>query len=151
MTSSLLVVLEDAVAGVLTRLPGGKLRFDYHDEYRGRPGPTPLSISMPVQVHSHPDHVVTPWLWGLLPDNAAVLARWAQQFQASASSPFSLLATPIGQDCAGAVRFVTPDAVDRLMDRPGAVTWLTHDEVAQRLRDLRQDSTMWLGRSFTGQ
>jgi serine/threonine-protein kinase HipA len=106
---------------------------------------------MPVQVRSHPDHVVTPWLWGLLPDNEAVLARWARQFQASASSPFSMLATPIGHDCAGAVRFVPPDAVDQLVDRPGEVTWLTEDEVAQRLRELRQDSTAWLGRSLTGQ
>jgi serine/threonine-protein kinase HipA len=89
-------------------------------------------------------------LWGLLPDNEAVLARWARQFQASASSPFSMLATPIGHDCAGAVRFVPPDAVNQLVDRPGEVTWLTDDEVAQRLRELRQDSTAWLGRSFTG-
>ncbi|HEV2370506.1 MAG TPA: HipA domain-containing protein, partial [Acidimicrobiales bacterium] len=28
---------------------------------------------------------------------------------------------------------------------------LTHDEVAQRLRDLREDFTAWLGRDFTGQ
>jgi serine/threonine-protein kinase HipA len=151
MSDSLLVVLDDVIAGSLTRLSGGKLRFDYHDEYRGRPGATPLSISMPVQVRSHPDHVVTPWLWGLLPDNEAVLVRWARYFQASASSPFSLLATPIGHDCAGAVRFVRPNAVDQLLHRPGDVTWLTDDEVAQRLRDLRQDATAWLGRSFTGQ
>ena len=104
MTDSLLVFLGNAIAGAITRLPGGKLRFDYHDDYRGRPSPTPLSISMPVAVRSHPNHVITPWLWGLLPDNEAVLARWARQFHASASSPFSLLATPIGQDCAGAVR-----------------------------------------------
>jgi serine/threonine-protein kinase HipA len=151
MTDSLLVVLDDVIAGSLTRLPGGKLRFDYHDEYRSRLSATPLSISMPVQVRSHPDHVVTPWLWGLLPDNEAVLARWARQFQASASSPFSLLATPIGHDCAGAVRFATPNDVRQLLDRPGTITWLSEAEVAQRLRDLRQDSTAWLGRSFTGQ
>jgi len=151
VTDSLLVVLDDAIAGTLTRLPGGKLRFDYDDEYCARPGATPLSISMPVQVRSHPDHVIAPWLWGLLPDNEAVLARWARQFQASPSSPFSLLATPIGHDCAGAVRFVTPDAVDRLLSQPGEITWLAEDEVAQRLRDLREDSTAWLGRSFIGQ
>ncbi|HVC82912.1 MAG TPA: type II toxin-antitoxin system HipA family toxin [Chloroflexota bacterium] len=151
MTDALLVILDDAVAGSITRLPGGTLRFDYHDDYRDRPSPTPLSISMPVRIRSHPDHVITPWLWGLLPDNEAVLARWARQFHASAASPFSLLATPIGHDCAGAVRFVTPDAVDHQMNRPGGVAWLTDEDVAQRLRDLRQDATAWLGRSFTGQ
>jgi serine/threonine-protein kinase HipA len=151
MSDALLVVLGDAIAGTLARLPSGKLRLDYHDEYRNRPGATPLSISMPVQVRSHPDHVVTPWLWGLLPDNGAVLARWARHYQVSASSPFSLVATPIGHDCAGAVRFVAPDAIDELLDRLGDIAWLTEVEVGQRLRDLREDATAWLGRSFTGQ
>jgi hypothetical protein len=36
MTDSLLVILDDAIAGSLTRLPTGKLRFDYHDAYRVR-------------------------------------------------------------------------------------------------------------------
>ena len=151
MTDSLVVVLGDTVAGTVTRIARGALRFDYADDYRQRPDATPLSLSMPTQVRSHPDHVITPWLWGLLPDNDAVLARWARQFQVSAASPFSLLATQIGEDCAGAVRFALPDQVDRVLTRPGSVTWLTEDEVAARLRDLKEDSTAWLGRSFTGQ
>jgi serine/threonine-protein kinase HipA len=151
MTDTLVVVLDDTVAGTLTRLPGGRLRFDYRDEYRESRDATPLSLSMPTQVRSHPDRVVTPWLWGLLPDNEAVLARWARDFHASASSPFSMLATPIGHDCAGAVRFAAPDAVDEVIGRPGDVTWLTDEDVADRLRELREDATAWLGREFTGQ
>jgi len=106
---------------------------------------------MPIQVSSHPDQVVKPWLWGLLPDNEAVLSRWAREFHASASSPFSMLATPIGHDCAGAVRFATDQEIDDVMSRPGDVRWLTDDEVADRLRELREDATAWLGREFTGQ
>lgn len=34
---------------------------------------------------------------------------------------------------------------------PGHVTWLSEEEVAERLSDLRQDPTAWLGRSFAGQ
>jgi serine/threonine-protein kinase HipA len=151
MSDSLVVILDDAIAGTLTRLPGGRLRFDYDDEYRNCPSATPLSVSMSPLVRSHPDGVITPWLWGLLPDSQAVLDRWAREFHVSATSPFSLLATPIGHDCPGAVRFATPDAVGDLTDRTGQVTWLTDDEVAQRLRDLREDSTAWLGRDFTGQ
>jgi serine/threonine-protein kinase HipA len=151
MTDSLTVILEDAVAGTLTRLPGGRLRFDYTEAYRQRDTPTPLSVSMPPQIRSHADHAVTPWLWGLLPDNEAVLARWAREFHASASSPFSMLATPIGHDCAGAVRFATTGDVDDVLARPGQVTWLTEDDVARRLRELREDTTTWLGRTFTGQ
>lgn len=151
MTNALLVVLDDAIAGTLVRLPGGRLRFDYDEKYRERAGATALSLSMPTQVPSHSSHVVTPWLWGLLPDNAAVLGRWARHFHVSASSPFSLLATPIGEDCAGAVRFAAPSELERVLRRSGEVAWLTDDDVAQRLRDLRQDSTAWLGQSFTGQ
>ena len=151
MTDTLVVVLDDSVAGTVTRVAHSRLRFDYDDAYRNRRGATPLSLSMPVEVGSHPDHVITPWLWNLLPDNPAVIDRWAREFHVSRSSPFSLLSTPIGEDCAGAVRFAPPDRVDRILGRSGDVTWLTDDEVAERLRDLREDSTSWLGRSFTGQ
>ncbi len=150
MTEPLIVVLEDAVAGRLTRLTNGRLRFEYDDGYRAIANPTPLSVSMPTAVRTHPDRVVTPWLWGLLPDNDAVLARWARAFHASAS-PFSLLATQIGLDCPGAVRFVKSDHLDDLLKRRGSVIWLTEDDVAGRLRELREDATSWLGRDFTGQ
>ena len=146
--SELAVILGDSVAGTLTRLRGGQLRFDYADDYDGG---TPLSLSMPVQVRSHPNGVVAPWLWGLLPDNEAVLRRWAREFHASAASPFSMLATPVGEDCAGAVRFAKPDEFDRVLARPGAVTWLDEHGVAARLRELQEDATTWLGRTFTGQ
>jgi serine/threonine-protein kinase HipA len=151
MTDTLVVILDDVVAGTLIRLSGGRLRFDYDDGYRERANATPLSVSMPTQVRSHPESAITPWLWGLLPDNEAVLSRWARDFHASASSPFSMLATPIGHDCAGAVRFAAPDAVDEVLGRPGEVNWLTEEEVAGRLRELREDATSWLGRDFTGQ
>ena len=151
MTDSLLVVLDGVIAGTLERLSGGRLKFDYAEAYRDRPGATSLSLSMPLQVRSHSDRTITPWLWGLLPDNDAVVTRWARHFHVATSSPFSLLATSIGVDCAGAVHFAPPDEIDRVLTRPGEVTWLTENEVGQRLRDLREDSTSWLGRSFTGQ
>lgn len=150
MTEPLIVVLEDAVAGRLTRLANGRLRFEYDDEYRARESPTPLSVSMPTAVRTHPDRVITPWLWGLLPDNEAVLARWARAFHASVS-PSSLLGTQIGLDCPGAVRFVKSDQLGDLLDRRGRVVWLSDDDVARRLRELRRDETSWLGRDFTGQ
>jgi len=151
MSDSLVVLLDGSVAGTLTRLPGGRLRFDYDDVFRARSDATPLSVSMPKQVRTHGDRTVTPWLWGLLPDRDAVLARWARQFHASASSPFSLLATPVGQDCAGAVQFASPDDAERLVQHRGDVTWLSEHEVGERLRELKADSTAWLGKSFTGQ
>jgi serine/threonine-protein kinase HipA len=150
MSDMLVVLLDNAIAGTLTRLPAGRLRFDYDDGYRALPGATPLSVSMPTAVGSHPDGIISPWLWGLLPDNAQVLARWSREFQVS-PTPFALLSTPIGHDCAGAVRFALPDQARQLLADHGSVTWLTEEEVAQRLRELREDSTAWLGREFTGQ
>ena len=150
MTDVLTVLLGDRVAGFVTRAASGKLTFAYDDAYRNQDEPTPLSLSMPAQIRTHPDRVVTPWMWGLLPDNDAVLARWARRFGVSPSSPFGLLASPVGQDCAGAVRFVAPDAVDATLKRPGRIQWLTEEDVAARLRDLRADATAWLGGDFTG-
>jgi serine/threonine-protein kinase HipA len=150
MADTLVVLLDDRIAGTVTRLSGGRLRFDYDEEYRASASSTPLSVSMPTSVRSHLDGTISPWLRGLLPDNDAVLRRWARDFHASVS-PFSLLSTPIGHDCAGAVRFATPDAVEDILAIPGSVAWLTEKEVAQRLADLRADTTAWLGQDFTGQ
>jgi len=148
---TLIVLMRDARAGTLMSLPNGRVRFEYDSAYRAAAGSTPLSLSMPLEVPVHADQVVTPWLWGLLPDNDAVLARWGRHFHVSASSPFALLSTPVGEDCAGAVRFRPETDVGRLRDRKGTIDWLDGVQVAQRLRDLRQDATTWLGRTFTGQ
>ena len=86
-------------AGTVSQLKGGKLSFEYNPRYADLASATPLSVSMPKQVGSHPDGQITPWLWGLLPDNDAVLNRWARQFHVSSSSAFSMLATPVGEDC----------------------------------------------------
>lgn len=149
MSNTLAVLLDNAVAGTVTRLQAGRLRLAYDDGYR-TDGHTPLSVSMPTSVRSHPDAAITPWLWGLLPDNPQVLARWGRRFHTPVK-PFSLLSTPVGHDCAGAVRFAATDEALQVLSAPGSVTWLTEAEVAERLRELREDRAAWLGRDFTGQ
>jgi serine/threonine-protein kinase HipA len=151
MTDSLAVIAGDSIAGTLTRLRGGTLQFDYDEAYAASQAPTPLSLSMPTTRPSHPDHLITPWLWGLLPDDPAVLARWARHFDLSRSTPFALLATPVGADCAGAVRFARPEKLQEALSRDGHVTWLTSDDMALLLRGLRTDPANWLGTDFTGQ
>ena len=150
MTETLTVILDDAIAGTISRLQGGRLRFDYDDAYRASPSATALSVSMPKSIRTHSDGAITPWLWGLLPDNDAVLARWARDFHTS-TSPFALLCTQIGHDCAGAVRFALSEEIDELIAQPGTITWLSEHEVAQRLRELQEDTTSWLGGDFSGQ
>lgn len=80
---TLAVLMRDARAGTLMSLPNGRIRFEYDSAYRVAPESTPLSLSMPLEVPLHTDQVVNPWLWGLLPDNEAVLARWGRHFQVS--------------------------------------------------------------------
>jgi serine/threonine-protein kinase HipA len=151
MSDTLAVLMEDRHAGTLQRARGGRLTFTYEEDYRRRDGATPLSLSMPLQISAHRGAALTAWLAGLLPDNDAVLRRWAREFHANAKSPFSLLGTRVGEDCAGAVRFAQPEELDQALTRSGSVAWLTDGQVAERLRELREDSTAWLGRTFTGQ
>lgn len=148
MINELFVLIGDDLAGRLVRRDG-RLRFIYDEEYRSRSSPTPLSVSMSVQTAGYTDRFITPWITGLLPDNDGVLARWARSFQV-ANSAFALLGTAIGEDCAGAVRFVPAQRLSAALDREGDVTWLDEAGVASRLRDLRQDETSWLGSDFTG-
>ncbi len=63
MTETLLVLIGDTTAGVVTRSQAGKLHFTYDDDYRVRPGATPLSVSMPIQVRS-PGNTHRPGLRG---------------------------------------------------------------------------------------
>jgi serine/threonine-protein kinase HipA len=148
MTDELSVLIDNRLAGRVTRRRGA-LRFVYDDGYRRLSTSTPLSVSMPVETAEYADQIVAPWLAGLLPDNDGVLARWARAFQVG-NSPFALLGTPVGEDCAGAVRFVTEDRLDAALSRDGAVQWMSEADVGKRLRDLKQDGTTWLGADFTG-
>ena len=148
MTNELFVLIGEHLAGRLTRRDG-RLHFTYDDEYRSHRSPTPLSVSMSVQTAEYTDRFVAPWITGLLPDNEAVLALWARSFHV-ANSAFALLGTAIGEDCAGAVRFVPGERLSAALERAGGVTWLDEAGVASRLRDLRQDETSWLGSDFTG-
>lgn len=124
------------------------MRFEYLDAYRSLEAPTPLSISMPPRIGSFGHAVVHPFLQGLLPDNDKVLTRWGKQFQVSPSSPFALLGTPVGWDCAGAVQFRRPDV------EPDAVTgidWIDEAEIARRIKELKADQAAWTPRMETGQ
>ena len=123
----------------------GRLRFRYHDAYRDAEDPTPLSVNLPVQIAEHGHEPVSAFLWGLLPDNDRVLRRWARTYQVSAANPSSLLSSPVGSDCAGALQFIAPEEVDEVLAAEGHIDWLTEAELAGRLRELSRDGTDWLG------
>lgn len=154
MPDELVVVMDGIVAGRLSRHANNRLRFVYDEDYRAS-GATPLSLSMPLTAPAHADspsrRPVTDFLWGLLPDSDTVLERWARHYAVRRTSPFFLLGTPVGEDCAGAVSFWAPDDLERMLGHIGDIEWLTEDDVSALLRDLRSDRAAWLGQGFTGQ
>jgi len=146
---ALTVELEDRVIAELTT-SSKQIAIDFADEYRADYSATPLSVSMPRNRRHHVDTTPSAWLWGLLPDNEDVLRRWVADYGASLASPASFLATEIGLDCAGAVRFY-PTRSDTSVARDSGVRTLTLDDVANRLEDLDRDATRWLDGQTAGQ
>ena len=131
------------IMGEVQRDSRGRLAFVYGAGWQQRERAYPLSMSMPLGVTEHGHDRIEPWLWGLLPDNENVLARWGRRFQASARSAFSLLRAT-GEDCPGAVQMVRPERIDHVLAQVGRqVDWLTTAEVEARLRTLRADDSAW--------
>ena len=141
MAESLDILIGDHLVGVLELGPGAELRFTYDAAWLDRPEATPLSLSMPLRPGSFDHATVHPYLWGLLPDNEAVIERWARTYQCSASNVFALLAN-VGADVAGAAQYLRPGSV---VEEAAPVTYerLGDDDVAGLLREVRQDATAW--------
>lgn len=154
MDDRLIVLMNGVVAGEVTRHANNLLRLKYEDTYRESTSATPISMSLPLAIKTHTDtarqKTVSNFLWGLLPDNEQVLERWASHYQVRSTSPYFLLGTPVGEDCAGAITFCRPDDLDRHLARTGSVQWLSTTDIADQLRELRRDGATWLGRTFEG-
>ena len=151
MTDRLVALADDHIMGEVRRSRSGRLSFVYDAGWQASRDAWPLSLSMPLVVSEHEHGRIEPWLRGLLPDNEAVLARWGQRFHVSPRNAFALLGA-VGEDCAGAVRFATPERVPALLETgSGTVEWLEVGEVAQRLARLRRDHSAWRLARDTGQ
>lgn len=140
----LLVYLNEDLIGTVVRNARGRLRFSYEDSYRNRSEAIPLSLSMPLLTSSHQHEKIHPFLWGLLPDNELVIQRWAQRYHVSPSNVFGLL-REIGDDCAGAIRFVPEDKKE--IPPKGGLEALDESAIEARLHDLVRDPA--LGRTAT--
>ncbi len=140
MSDSTLMVLMPSlmmgprIMGVITQANSGTLTFTY-DENWG-PSETPLSLSMPTGIRTHGDIRIRNFLWGLLPDNEEALKRIGRDHHVSPRNPFALLSA-IGEDCAGAVQFVTPDRLE-FVETGGSLTPISTEEIARDLRSLRE-------------
>ena len=151
MNQVLYVVADRRLMGEIRRDRRGRLNFIYDNHWHRMNGAFPLSLSMPFVVPEHEHARIEPWLWGLLPDNEAVLARWGQRFHVSPRNAFALLGA-VGEDCPGAVQLVRPERVEEICrDDRQHVEWLTEAEIADRLRILRRDQAAWRLARDTGQ
>ncbi len=139
--TNLAVHMSGRLVGTLDAADRRSLRFSYDPDYAAGPASTPLSVSMPLRISPYLHATIHPYLWGLLPDNDRVLERWAREFGCSPTDVAGLL-RGVGADVAGAAQYVIPDRAPE-ESRPGDVEWLSDDDVARFLRDLRRDATTW--------
>ena len=143
MTDHLVIIVDGRIMGEIRKDKRARLTLAYDADWRQTPDAYPLSLSMPLVVAEHAHAKIEPWLWGLLPDNDAILARWGQRFQVSPRNPFALLAH-VGEDCAGAIQIVPPERADALRTQSaGQVEWLDDKDIAERIRTLRKDQAAW--------
>jgi serine/threonine-protein kinase HipA len=151
MKKELITVLGNNEVGVVRQDSRGRLAFEYADNWRNAGNAYPLSISMPLAAAQHRHARIEPFLWNLLPNNEIILERWGKRFHVSPGNAFALMAA-VGEDCAGAVRFVHPE---RLGDVPsegdGDVEWLDEAAVEARLQALREDVSAWRRMGDSGQ
>jgi serine/threonine-protein kinase HipA len=151
MTGELVALLDGKEGGRVHRDARGRLAFIYSDEWRKAADAYPLSLSMPLGAKEHGRSVIEAFLWGLLPDDERVLDRWAAKFQVSARNVFALI-SQVGEDCAGAVQFMTPDRLSVMRSgKEDKVEWLDESDIAKRLQALRADHAAWRLPRDTGQ
>lgn len=151
MTKELVALLDGREIGRVRQSKPGRLSFVYAEDWRQARGAYPLSLSMPIAAAEHGHAIIEAFLWGLLPDNNAILDAWARRFQVSARNPFALI-SQVGEDCAGAVQFALPERVEACVNASDdAVEWLDEHAVAERLRTLMADHSAWRRPGDTGQ
>lgn len=139
MNNTLIALYGDKEVGQL-HYENDKVSFTYAQSWSESPTAFPLSLSMPLTASTHADKVVSPFIAGLLPDNSFVLNEWGKRFHVSPRNPFRLL-THVGEECAGAVQFFSPERLDELLplSREPEVTWLTDVELNERIAALVAD------------
>ena len=128
------VYLHDTKAGVLTS-DKGHMEFCYSSEYIANSEAEPLAFSLPIRSDPYQDEAITPFFSNLLPDES-VRIRIAEILGISPENTFGLL-KEIGEDCAGAVAFFTPDKAPHTPAAP-VYRALSDDESDEILRHLAE-------------
>lgn len=139
MATVLEVHLYGRHAARLERHAHSTYRLHYTQEWLSSSSAVPLSTSLPLQPRPHSGTVLLRVLEGFLPDNPEVLQRWAREAGLPDSEVFGLLGH-YGEDVAGAAIFVPPSDTP---SRRGSLQPLSSEEIARRIRAIRQDPRAW--------
>lgn len=135
------VLIEGHFGGHVEILDADDATFRYHSVYLEMPDPTPLSVRFPLREEAFDSPEVAYWLQNLLPDDVDVIEDWCGTFGGDVACPITLLATPIGVECAGAVQFCTPERTAELLEAPGGLEPLSEDALWAGLKRLSEDSS----------
>ncbi len=143
MAEKLLHVLMHGLPMATLVMRGNRLTFTYEESWLSRPDTFALSLSLPLVAREHPDKVIAPYLWNLLPDNHETLVGWAKLFGLKGVNAFSLL-QHTGEDVAGAAQFMRPERLDVVQgSSAGQLQWIDETEIARRLRAIHVNRAAW--------
>ncbi|MEQ1874971.1 MAG: type II toxin-antitoxin system HipA family toxin [Ilumatobacteraceae bacterium] len=135
--ADLYVIINGQIAAEVTRTNSREAELEYRPQWEG----VPLSTSLPATRRRHSAAAVTPYLWGLLPDNDNVIQRWAREARVSATDIVGLLAA-VGEDVAGAAQYV-PAGAENEASQPGTIEYLSKREVAELVGAVAADTNVW--------
>ena len=133
-TAELTVLVTGTPCGILLRDKHGRLTFTYDDDYIAEDAATPLSLSVPLSDRPYAHNRILGWITSLLPDNPTTLSNLYERYKTN--TPFGLLGSTLGHDCAGAVQFCRRGEESVFAERAGGLTMLTDDEVAETVHQV---------------
>ena len=142
-TTSLVVLMDGARAGVLSCERRDEMTYSYDPSYVADPNAVPLSLSLPLAERAYRHKAIATWVESLLPDDSLVLSRWYDREHTQPRSPFGLLSTRIGLDCAGAVQFCPEHRLGTLQDRRSDLHRLNDRQMEREIALITRDPAAW--------
>ena len=141
MTEALQILYGDTAVGTLAHdRRKDAITLTYDNAWRFSHDAFPVSLALPLTRGIHADDSIRPFLQGLLPDNPAMLEAWGKRFQVSPRNPFDLI-KHVGEDCAGALQFVRPERLERILSGElDSLTPLNEEDMEKRMAALHSQA-----------
>ncbi len=105
----LLAYLDGTYAGLFEMTSGGSISFLYDEKYAADPDVVPMSMSLPKEIQRHKNKASRAFLDGLVPEDDDEKRRIQESNGLRSKDAFALLSAT-GQDAAGAVQLLRPEA-----------------------------------------